>query len=577
MAKKNYAMEQYDSTKYREIVSDARDLITSYDKRDEMQADMQSIYLMDLDKDIPESSTQHQKLTISPDITNKLQGAQRLLVSTEPQFSMPYEENDTQAQEASGWMEKSARLMWLASGRLSGMPIENDAVLSALTFGQVDISLINLLEKLEMIPKENKVAYSRMEAAVAMTPIKFEVWKPGYAMSDGLGLIAYLRRYRINPRKLKTEWPGVDLDHLSKALVEVWDWYDTEWRVVWISGGTSDKDKSAIFMRKHELSFIPIISQIAEGSKIFENPEDQVRPFAYNVWKSKLDKRLNLALTALYTNIFALASNAQFIHTKPPGNPEKILESKFHIVGGVWELEQGEEFAPMLAKGAIDPALMQAIEIAERKLTESTIYSQALGEPLGSSAAFSMVALLHQAGRLPLATPKKLTGWAIGSAMELAFRWLKENGGTVKIKFQGESAEIRASEIPDSFSFDAKLDIDLPSDMLQNANAAQVLGALKLASKRWIRENLLQIEASDEMDKEVWAEQMADQLAMKLFTEMQLQAQQAEAMAMQQGGPPGGTMPPGGPVESTGQGGITGKQQDQGVPLQAPLPPRRMG
>jgi hypothetical protein len=178
-----------------------------------------------------------------------------------------------------------------------------------------------------------------------------------------------------------------------------------------------------------------------------------------------------------------------------------------------------------------------------------------------------MVALLHQAGRLPLATPKKLTGWAIGSAMELAFRWLKENGGTVKIKFQGESAEIRASEIPDSFSFDAKLDIDLPSDMLQNANAAQVLGALKLASKRWIRENLLQIEASDEMDKEVWAEQMADQLAMKLFTEMQLQAQQAEAMDTRE------------PAleETAGQGGITGQQQDQGVPLQAPLPPRRMG
>lgn len=588
------ATADYNATKFEEIKTDAEQLVTDYSKLKDQDKEMENIYLMSWEQDLPKRRDKNTKLTISPDTTNKLIGAQRLLITTEPQFSVPYEDNDPKAQEAAKWMEPAAKLMWQASGRLNGMPIENDVVLASLTFGRCAIGLVNLQEQLDNLSDKDvsKAEKRRLEEAVKQTPIMFQAWHPGEGRSlrDSIGLIAYLREYKTDPRKLKTEWPGVDFDHLTKKEVVVRDWYDLEYRVVWIVG-----QDEPFFMRKHDMPDIPIVEQITEGSKMFDSPEKQYRPFAYMVWKSGLDKRLNLALTALYTNIFAVASNAQFKHRKSSINPEKKLEVNLDLVGGVIELEGDEDFEPMFSKGAIDPSLMEAITLAKQGITESTIFDQALGEPLGKNAPFSMVALLHQAGRLPLATPQKMASWAIAHAMEKAFRWLKDNDKEIEIKFQGVSQTIDPKLIPDDFSFEVKLEVDLPADNLQNANAAQIFLTLKAASKRWVRENLMQIDDSDAMDEEIWSEEMAELLMIQLFRDMQAQEQQQRLIEQQQAmGAAGGMPVPGGPVPGPGpapgpapgpgpvppqitggRGGLTGEQQAQpGVPLQSPLPPR---
>ena len=562
------AMEQFDSAAWKDIQDYAKELIEDYSDRDTMDKEMESIYLMNWDKDVPQSEEAHTKLTIAPDPTNKLIGATRLLTTTEPQFSMPHNQNDPKSIQASSWMEKAARLMWLASGRIQGAPVENDAVLSALTFGECSIGLINLKEQLDTLPADAGEGEKRLlEEAAHQTPILFETWNPrkGYALRSRLGMLSHVKRYTIKTKQLKAEWPGVDFDHIGNDESVINDWYCLVWRCVWIEG-----QEKPFYMRKHKLPFIPIVAQITEGSQLFEKPEHQARPFLYTLWKSGLDKRMNLALTALYTNIFAVASNAQFRHVRPQGQPEKKLQSSFHIVGGVWELEFGEKFEAMLSKGAIDPALLTALEIAQQKTTESTIYDQALGEPLGGNAAFSMVALLHQAGRLPLASPQKLTGWAIASAVELAFKWIRENEEDIDVSYKGETVTIKAQDIPEHFSFDVKLEVDLPQDKLQQANVARSIKEMKLASKRWIRENVMSVEDSDSMDEEIWSEDMADLLVVQMFQDMQQQAQQAQQAEMA-----AAAEAEGGEIDG-GRGGLTSEQRADGLPLQAPLPTKEM-
>jgi len=237
------------------------------------------------------------------------------------------------------------------------------------------------------------------------------------------------------------------------------------------------------------------------------------------------------------------------------------------------------------------------MELAERKLGESTIYAQALGEPLGGNAPFSMVSLLHQAGRLPLVAPQKLVGWALANSMELAFKWLKESGKKKHaISYQGQTVELSSDEIPDDIQFQVRLDISMPGDKLDQVGAAVQALTTKLASKRYVRENILDIDASDEMDEEIWSEDAATEMAM-LFMQF-LQSQQGQTPPPEVGGggsrPPGNVTPPEGEapagfhkmpdgsmmpdseMEGSGQGGLTGNEQGglRGrVPMRRPVEP----
>jgi len=225
--------------------------------------------------------------------------------------------------------------------------------------------------------------------------------------------------------------------------------------------------------------------------------------------------------------------------------------------GGQINMRVGERREPM-SKVVIDPSLMQGWDIANTLEQESTIYRQTLGEPLGMNAPYSMVALLSQTGRLPLVSAQRKSGWAISEAVELAMKWLRFTGGR-KVKAYNEeyAAEIEPNLIPEHFEIQAALEVNLPQDQLNAANAANVLanGEEPMVSKRWVRENVLNIGQSRDMTYEIWAERAAEMFN-QMYQNDQMQRMAQAAQAAQQpgaaggipGGQPGMVAPPGPPT-----------------------------
>jgi hypothetical protein len=525
---------------------------------------MEQYYTMIPKQPIPKDSDQT-AVTYDTDMTNRFMGAWRLLTATEPEFSVPTDQNSPDTLTISSPMEKAAKIMWAASGKQGGMPLEKEAVHSALAAGQVDILLSNLIEEEQPDePKEgeNDVSYWRRKNAEAKTPIYFEVSpvRNGYPLRAKYGLQAYARIYETSVAKFREEWADVDtLPFLlnKKALdrITVIDGINESVRYAWLDG-----DQRPFYAYENKSGIVPVISQVTEGSLLLNNPSLQARPFLYTAHKSGLPQQKSMALTAIYTVIKAIALGAAWKHKRGSKDPHDL---RVRFVGplSVFELDEDEDISPMLSKGAIDPAVLTALEIANQQIAESTIYSQALGEPLGANAPFSMVALLHQAGRLPLTAPKVLTGWAIASAMELAFMWLKATGKDLNLSSMGQKVTVKAKEIPIDVQFEAKLEIDLPQDIRE---VAGVVGAFAgKVSNRWIRENLMKgVGQSEAMQEEIWKEQAADfffQRMLMMFEQMQQQG------GAQEGGPPG--------TEGGGRGGARetlARSRPQGRPEDRP-------
>jgi len=281
------------------------------------------------------------------------------------------------------------------------------------------------------------------------------------------------------------------------------------------------------------------VVQVTEGSRLFLKQKDQRRPFLYTLWKSGMWNRHNLALTAAFTVLFAVAVSAMFKHRAPQGTPAKRLQADFTNVVGVFELEPGEDVEAMFSKGAIDPSMMAMVEMAERKMMESTIYRQALGEPVGSNAPYSLQALLNQSGRLPLVPQQKMAGMAFGRAMMMALAILKKEGGSLTAKVGLQEVQLTASEIPDDLVVNCILEITLPQERLQMGAVAQQLKAMGAFSMRWIREKIFHHSQSEEMDEEVMAETFLEQMAIQFYQQMQAQGMQP---------PPGGETAPEGEI-----------------------------
>jgi len=505
---------EYDEKTFKQMQELASDLQSDYKDRDSMIDDMEQYWSMIWKQPIPKDTNQT-AVTYDTDMTNRLMGAYRLLTATEPEFSVPTDQNSPEGLNVATPLEHAAKMMWQASGKARGMPLEKELVLSALMTGQCDILLTNLLDEnppdeppTDAEGRENSVSYWRRKAIEQRTPVYFEPANPrfGYPLRAKYGLQAYVRRYDTTVAKFREEWADVDtiaflLNKKGSDKLTIQDGVNEHVRMAWI-----DSDKRPFYVAENKLGVIPVISQITEGSLLFGNPSLHARPFLYTAHKSNLPMRKSMALTAIFSIIKSIAMSATWKHKNPEGNPNKGLTVKMVGPLSVFELEGDEDIIPMLSKGAIDPSILTALEIAGQQIAESTIYSQALGEPLGANAPFSMVALLHQAGRLPLTSPKILTGWAIASAMELAFLWLKASGATLELSSMSQSVTIKPSEIPSNLQFEAKLEIDLPQDIRE---VASVVGAFAgKVSNRWIRENLMKgVGQSEAMQEEVWSEQ----------------------------------------------------------------------
>lgn len=572
---------------FTEIVQASQQLIGNFAKRTDTFGQLEQMYFMD-DEEIENISKRmdNGKLTISPDARNQLIGAVRLMIATDPQFSVPKDENEDIDDDTSGEIEKFASQMWNAAGRIYGVPIHYDAVLSALLYGEVHIAIKRTKDIVAL--SKGPADKRRKEKAYGRTPYMFEVWNPRdcYYEMDQFGLRSHFRRVTMTASRVIADWgekaiPARYANNKS-ATVVLCEWWDLETHAVWVEG-----EKEPIQNVEHGLEFIPIVVQLGEGSwGLFSQAEAQAQPLLYGVAKSGLWKRQNLFLTNIFTNLNNFGLNPLYVYQA--NTPGKKLIIDWSSPGGIATLEQGEQLAPLNNQNLINPQVVQAMEITNNLMTESTIYKQVLGEPLGKNAPYSMVALLSQAGRLPLVSPQRRIGWAIAKAMEVALLWLKtDDESTSKVKYGTTTTEINTDDIPDDLELECLLEISLPQDNLQNANVAAALtqGDNPMVSHDWVRENVLKIGQPDEMQKQIWAEKVAAMFSQR-FIQEQLQAME-QALAAAQAPPPESGMGMEGMPEGPGMGmpppdqgpgaGPPGVRQSPNIPLTPGQPPQTAG
>lgn len=495
---------------FEKIKSRLSELESDYSARNTMDDEIEQMFLMDWSKDKPDDSTQkHIKLTISPDARNKALGAIRLMTATDPKFTIPREKNDKETEKQSDLLEKAASAIWHMNGMVKQNQVHYDMVTSAVLFAEFHTGVTMTEDLVEYAKGAGKAAEKRIERLADMVPVLFDTYDPrtGYPEYDEFGLSAFYRKVEMKSGTVVDKWgeraKSAGISDTNRAeLVNICEYWDNIFHVVWIEGGEQ------LLFAEHGLPCIPIVAQITDGSSIHEKEEYKRQPFLYTLWKSQLHLRQNLMLTIENTNLFTLASNPTFVFTATA--EDRTLRPDYSTIGGHFKILNGESFTP-LAKNAIDPAMTQMLAQSKELINESTIYGQTLGEPLGGNAPYSMVALLNQAGRLPLVTLQRRGSWGIGKAMEIAFLLMQDRGGTRKIKDGGSIVEISGKDIPDNLIIEATLDIDLPQDQRQ---AIQMFTAITAGDHPGLdmetaRRTILKEEQSDEIDKKIMAERYA--------------------------------------------------------------------
>ena len=541
-------------------------LVEWYSMRDNMLEEIRQMFHMEW-SDQPTGDWI--KETMSPTAFNAAIGAVRLLTSTEPQWSVPFDEADLEAQKASEKLERAARAMWNASGRIGLRPVHYDVVMSAILFGEVVGTVTKTADLVEYAKAAKTVGgVARMERIARETPYIFTIHNPmtSYPDYDRFGLRGLLTRKETTWGEVLDAW-GDAAETAIGTGAETWDrlkrvnindWYDWECRCVWL-----DETNDPIYSDEHGLSFLPVVAQITEGSTMFDLPEQQRFPLLYSVWKSGLWKRENLSLTVIYSLIFGIGSNPLLQQETDDLESPVVIDRS--IPGGVLKVPKGERLSALMEK-VIDPAQWQGLDKAQRLNEESTISKQALGAPPQNQMAFSAISLLTQSGRLPLMGAKQIGGQAIANLMIAAFDWWREDGDKATLYNSGLKTELAKEDIPERVVIECNLEPDLPTDKMNMANIAQSLIGSGTTSKRWARENILSIGQSDQMDKEIWMEK---RIALEVESRMMMLQQQMKQQAQMAQQPQGQNV--NAPVTPYPEGGI-----DEGQPMSAPMMPEMM-
>ncbi|MCD4751886.1 MAG: hypothetical protein K8R40_02325 [Anaerolineaceae bacterium] len=459
------------------------------------------------------------KVTISPDGRNYVNGAHRLLTTMDPVWDITMAGEDETQTEA---MEKAVKLIWNRAGMQRQKPPHYDIVKSLLLYDETHIAVSSLTQYAKTL-KGNK--RTRIEEAAKLSPCVVNVWHPknGYPMYDNIGMTGYYRSVETTFAAAAREYDHVEMgDKKPSDTVQLDMWTDLDYYIVWVGG-------KVVHAQKRKLAYIPITVIVGDGSSLFEEGDKSHNPLLYGMSKSGLWERQNTNMTALYTNLNRWALNPTHVHKLGPGNQDGnkqlIIDEKNNSIVSV---PYGDSYEPILNKGIIDPALQAGIEIAERKMEESTMYRTALGQSIGRNSTFSETALLSQSGRIPLIPVKLMGAKAIANTMEIVLKMYRDG------KQDCPGIALKPSEVPEIFEINVELEIDLPQDKLQNANVAGMAIDKGLASKTWAQRNLMQIENPKQMNKDIMKERILELVAMKAIEKI---SQSQETMANVQGTP----------------------------------------
>jgi len=537
---------EYDQDIFDNTVVRCGNIARDYSQRNTLMRKMQDIYLMKWrEEGKVKTAIKGAKLTLHPGPRNEIQGYVRLLASTEPEFSIPKGLLQPDAVKSSELLERAARHTWKAAGGVRTDPVHLDILRSAAIFGEIQVALIDTqayYEQMALPQMERSVAeIKRAERIMNTTPYLFEPINPlyGYPVWDQFGLREYFSEKEMTKGEVVAAYGkpaelyfGNGYNATDKVTLR--DYWDLRWHIVFVS---SDKVKGGgggapLMFYEHDLEEIPIICTLVEGSRLFSKTEEQRNPFLFTYYKSGLWNRANLMLTVMFSNAFYLGAHPQNIFKQ--GQPDQMFSIDTSTPGNTMVLPPGSDWRPVGDMGVIDQSLMDLFEITRQLEEESTMYKQALGQPLSGDAPFSMVALLSAQGRLPLALAKKKGEWGIGECIRLAFSLMKRNGRSFKYSDGlDEPIELTPDDIPENLRIEAMLDVAHPRDMKDDTATAVALADKGLASNEWIRENVLKIGQPQEMRYQIMAE-MAFSTEYRIYVEdMIRQAKIREQMERQ--------------------------------------------
>jgi len=506
-----------------EIQTRANELKGKHSARDEMFSAFEDIYFLHDPDRSKHSEELHQLAVVSPTGRNQTQGGIRLMTATDPEWNVLGDEFKRYASAVETWCKAA----WAGAGRLAGSPVHYDLVTSAMLYGEVDISIVKTSERLRLLEESgaSKAAIARMKKAAGRAPFLFPVMNPKgcYPAYDDLGMYEHYQETKSTVGRIKATY-GKDAEKLFKDLpntteVTKGEWWDLENWVIWIHGYPDDP----IVNIKHDLPFIPIKSAITEGSyNLFNNVEYQRQPFLYALHYSGMWGKENLAMSTLSTLAYGMGCNPMYVFEQAVAGTD--LELDFSRPGGLAKLRPGEKLSPM-AKQVIDPAIMTMLNLAQEINIESTIYKQALGQPLRTT--YSEASLMAQAGRLPLENPKRRLEHLLGDIMETCLEWERYKEEEQTQAFQdGKPVVLNLKEIPEDISINCALDVNLPQEKLQLANIAIALQKSGLVDNAWVLENILGIGQPEVMSKKVWEQRFVETM-MGLKIQQIVQALQA--------------------------------------------------
>lgn len=525
------------------------------------------------------------KPTKAPDLHNATVGAQRMITASDPKFKVPEYQTDRSSSETVNklidWATRSCR----NSGVIHSSPLHVDMSLSGFLYGEVNVATIRTSTLLDRA--KTNAEKRRAEQVMKRTAILPEVLNPRvcYPVIGPLGLETHL-----TSRKMR----NIDIirRHGEKAIAQLKDappfdystynqLFDLENQVEWIEGQTEP-----LFMQPHEMSVLPIVYRRIEGSTLWDQYDkdvDSVQPFLYAAIKSGLWERYNLSLTVFYSLLFAIASSG--LWKFKAANEQRELAIDFTKPGAVIKLLPNEDISP-IGTNVLTPEMVKAIEIAEKKLVEATIYKQTLGEPLGANAPFSMVALLHAAGRQPLIPTQRLVSDGLGEVFQNGVVILKEKKEKVEWRNKDGDVVFDPEEIEDDMELEAELDIDLPQDAKQNIQIA--LEAVKggVLDLETALRDIVKMDQPEKIIKAIYGDQLVqtifggelEKIKATYATEIRTQQMEADAatqqrirQAMQPQGPPQPGGPGGPPPQMPPQGPPQGPPPQQ-MPPQGPPP-----
>lgn len=465
-----------------DIVNRAKRLESTFNKRGDLFKRYREMYFMDnIEKPSSGQIDRHDwKLTASPSARNEVIGMKRLLDTSDMHVKVLENGN---ASKKSDMIERGLKKILDVSGEGKQARVESDAMLSAVLYGPVVLGAEALQDLLSVkaLPEYKRMHYQKIQKK---TPFLIKALNPEEhfaEIDEGLVILSEWK-YKLTGAKIKSRYK-VSANDLQEY--DVRDIFTPEYHIITIDG------IGHVFAKPHGLGCVPVVVSLSGGTELFHTPEEQLNSFLYAKAKAELDKRENMILTALFTQLNKRGLLGTMYWIDPETAPDNIT---IDYQNGV-----------MFAKGkvsaqndqVIDPVVFQIKNMLDDLSGQSTIYKQTLGENI-NAGTFSGLAMLSSAGKLPLVDPQR--------ALENAFRDIFVHI-LYRIKQEGiENELIPPAEIPNDLDIVVTFEPKLPQDNLRNSQMAVNLG--DLVSDEWKLTNLLQEGDAAAMQRQVAKEKI---------------------------------------------------------------------